>query len=161
MAKIQFKGIANYTKKLKELEISERSVIGKAIYPAADIVIDAIRQNVKALPVQTGKTKRGELRTGITPPQKQGLLDGLGIAGAQEDAKGFVNVKIGFDGYNSTKTKAYPKGQPNAMIARSAEGGSSIMAPHPFVAPAIRKTRRAAEKKMEEIVDAETKKIMG
>lgn len=161
MARIEFKGISNYTKKLEKLGISERTTIGKSIYAAADIVTDAIRQNIQALPTQAGSSPKGELRSGISPPQKQGLLDSLGIASVQQDAKGFYNVKVGFDGYNSVKTKAYPKGQPNAMIARSAEGGSSIMAPHPFVAPAVRKTRRAAEKKMKEIVDAETKKIMG
>lgn len=161
MAKIQFKGIANYTEKLAKLGASERTTIGKAIYAAADMVTDAIRQNIQALPVQAGRVKKGEMRSGITPPQKQGLLDSLGIASVQKDAKGFYNVKVGFDGYNTTKTKTYPKGQPNAMIARSVEGGSSILAPHPFVGPAVRKTRKAAEQKMEEIVQADTEKIMG
>lgn len=161
MARIEFKGIANYTRRLEALGRSERVTLGKAIYAAADIVTDAIRQNINALPVQNGQTKRGELHRDINEKAKQGLKDSLGIAPVQQDAKGFYNVKIGFDGYNNIKTKKYPKGQPNAMIARSVESGTSFMAPHPFIAPAVRKTRRAAEQMMEKIIDDETKQIMG
>lgn len=161
MARWAVKGIEEYALKLSKLGASAEQVAGKAIYAAADIVADAVRQNIQALPVQNGRAAKGETLSGISEPAKHGLEEGFGIASIQKDAKGFHNVKLGFDGYNSVKTKKYPKGQPNAMIARSVEGGTSFMAKHPFVAPAIRKTRAAAEAKMEEIINQETKTIMG
>jgi len=113
------------------------------------------------IPVQNGFVKKGELRTGIPGQAKKGLQASYGITPMQRDENGFYNVKIGFDGYNSIKTKAYPNGQPNQMIARSVESGTSFLQKHPFVAPGVRKSRKAALKKMEEIIDEETKKIMG
>lgn len=62
-----------------------------------------------------------------------------------------LNVKLGFDGYNGMKTKKYPKGQPNVLLARSIESGSSIAKKRPFVAPAVRKTKKAAEETMAKI----------
>lgn len=161
MARWAFKGVEEYALKLSKLGAASEQVAGKAIYAAAEIVADAMRQNIRALPVQNGKAAKGETLRGISEPAKRGLEESFGIASIQKDEKGFYNVKLGFDEYNAVKTRKFPKGQPNAMIARSVEGGTSFMPKHPFVAPAIRKTRAAAEKKMEEIIDQETKKIMG
>lgn len=37
------------------------------------------------------------------------------------------NVKIGFDGYNNIRSKRWPQGQPNQMVARAIESGTSWM----------------------------------
>ena len=97
--------------------------------------------------------------TQLTETAKKGLQDGFGISPmGSED--GMLNVKLGFDGYNGMKTKKYPKGQPNVLLARSIESGSSIAKKRPFVAPAVRKTKKAAEETMAKIIDEESAKIM-
>lgn len=150
MAKFQVgNGIDQYVERLANLEFTAHDTLGRAIYKGADIVADAIRSNIEALPKSVCSEK-----------QKQGLLDGLGIARMRED-DGTYNVKIGFDGYNSHVTKKYPKGHANSMIARAIESGTSFSAKHPFVAPAVRATKDAAEKAMADEINKELTKQMG
>lgn len=161
MAKISFKGLEEYELRLSKL--SERKEIeriaGRAIYEGAAIMADEIKASIKRLPVVTGYgTDRNPLPGGVTAVQKNGLINGLGIAPVQDD-KGFLNVKIGFDGYNRTKTEKYPQGQPNQLVARGVESGTSWKQPHPFIKPAISRSRKRVEKRMAEIIDEEIKKI--
>ncbi len=129
----------------------------------AGIVADAIRQSIQALPAEPDIAGAISYAQKTAPPitesAKQGLLDGLGVSPMQED-KGYINVKIGFDGYNDLKTKKYPKGQPNVMIARTLESGSSIAEKRPFVRPAGNRVRKQAEAKMAEVLDEGIKKSM-
>ena len=161
MAKISFKGLEEYELRLSKL--SERKEIeriaGKAIYEGAAIMADEIKARIKGLPVITGYgTDSNPLSGGVTAVQKAGLIDGLGISSMQEDA-GFLNVKIGFDGYNRTKTEKYPQGQPNQLVARGVESGTSWKQPHPFVKPAISRARKQVEKRMAETIDEEIKQL--
>lgn len=151
------KGLDEYLRRLGNLEHSAPEAMGKAIYEGAGIVYKKVRQNIEALPVDDSQHKQRV--TGIRSIQKVGLLNSLGIAKAQTD-HGYRNVKIGFDGYNKLISAQYPKGQPNAMIARTFESGNSFTQKHPFVAPAVRETKDVAEKKMAEVIDRETSKIM-
>ena len=117
MATFQFKGLDTYIKQLSALNAGDKGdIIGKTVYAGAAVVADAVRKSIEALPVGSGTAKDGELIDTVTPMQKRGLLDGFGISRIQDD-DGFVNVKLGFDGYNGTRTKNYPKGQPNVLIA--------------------------------------------
>ena len=160
MAYIRFKGLEEYERKLSQLERAYREQIaGKAIYAGSAIVADAIKRGIEGLPVVTGYgTQASPLPGGVTAVQKQGLADGLGIAKMQDDA-GYLNVKIGFDGYNRTKTKEYPQGQPNQLVARGVESGTSWKQKHPFVRPAVNRSRKLAEAKMAEVLDEEIKKL--
>lgn len=153
-----------YVAKLDRLGAKTDDMIGRAIYPGAKIVADKIHANIQALPI-VSPGKRGTPENpidGVTAVQKEGLLDGLGIAKAM-NKNGFINVKIGFSGYNrSISTTAKKAGwssqfQANSLIARAVEGGTSFRKKHPFVAPAVRSTRDAAIKAMEEEFDAELK----
>ena len=160
MAKIAFKGLEEYERKLSRLGKESEKVAGAAIYEGAAIMADAIRQNIESLPIVTGYgTTDAPLPGGVTRSQKQGLLDGLGITPMSSD-NGFYNVKIGFDGYNSTKTKNYPQGQPNQLVARGVESGTSWKMKKPFVRPAINRSRKTVEKTMAETLDREINKIM-
>ncbi|MBD5102039.1 MAG: hypothetical protein HDT27_04950 [Subdoligranulum sp.] len=161
MAKFVVKGIEEYALKVSKLGDQTERVAKKAIYEAAAIITDEIRKNIDGIPVQNGTVPKGEMRKGIPEPAKEGLQQSFGITKIDKDREGVYNAKIGFDGYNDIKTKRWPQGQPNQMIARSVESGTSFMAPHPFIAPAVRKTKAAALKKMSEVIDEETKKIMG
>ena len=155
-------GINQYIGQLQHLDIAAEEICGRAIYKGAKIVTDQVRHNIEGLQAHPDEWYHGseshKIST-ITPSQKQGLLDGLGIAKMQNDS-GFLNVKVGMDGYNSTKTKKYPNGQPNAMIARAVESGTSFRTKSPFIAPAVKSKQAEAEKAMAEEIDKETKKIM-
>ena len=140
MAKLTIKGIDTYIEGLQALSDATDEELGKAIYKGADIVADAARAAIQSLPVGHNPI-RGE----IEPEQKDGLLDGLGIASMQ--LKGTeLNVKLGMDGYNS-------KGQPNSMILRSIEAGTSWpngrgRPATPIIKRAVQKTRKQAEEAM-------------
>ena len=132
--------LANYAKSLDELADALDTDVGKALFAGASIVADAARAAIQSLPVGDNPI-RGE----IEPEQKDGLLDGLGIASMQ--LKGTErNVKLGMDGYNS-------KGQPNSMILRSIEAGTSWpngkgRPANPIIKKAVQKTRKQAEEAM-------------
>lgn len=155
-------GIDTYLSQLTNLEFQSPHIAGKAVFEGAKIVTDAVRSGIEGLPVQDTNYKgkaRPIMVRGVTSLQKEGLLEGLGIATMRCEGS-FWNVKVGMDGYNSNKTKNYPNGQPNAMIARSIESGTSFRQKSPFIAPAVRKTKAAAEAKMAQVCDEEISKIM-
>ena len=77
-----------------------------------------------------------------------------------EESGDCVNTKAGFDGYGSVKTKKYPKGVPNSMLMRSVESGTSFREKHPTVRPAVNKTRKQAQKIMEEEIDRQIRQRM-
>lgn len=168
MAKLTVgRGLDEYIMKLSKLEGLTPHVIGRTIYPAADLVANAIKANIEKIPV-SNSSKRGtpaDPISTITSAQKQGLRDGFGISHMRKDG-GLYNVKIGFDGYNTqVSTTSKNRGwknihQANQMIARAVEGGTSFRRKTPFIEPAIRATKNQAEKIMAEILDEEIKKIM-
>lgn len=89
---------------------------------------------------------------GITQAQKDGLLSSFGFATMQDDG-GFINTKCGFDGYNSVKTKKYPNGQPNALIANAVNSGTSRRQKFPFIAEGLKASRSKAKKAMARQMD--------
>lgn len=160
MAKITFPGLNDYELMISKLSKGVDDIAGKAIYAGAGIVADAIKENIKALPIVRGYgTTENPLPGGVTAPQKAGLIDGLGISPMQSDA-GYLNVKIGFDGYNATKTEKYPQGQPNQLVARGVESGTSWKKKSPFIRPAINASKQRAEDEMARILDEEIEKVM-
>lgn len=165
MARITFKGLDEYERKLSQISnVQEvRRIAGRATYEGAKIITDEIRANIDRLLAYDDEAGiyAWALKNPapLTRTAKQGLQDGLGISRLQDD-KGFLNVKVGFSGNNKLKTKQYPDGQPNAMIAKYTEGGSSLTQKRPFVRPAIQSKRGEAERKMAQIVDEEIGKLM-
>ena len=161
MGKITIYGLKNYEDTLKKLENLEK-IAGKAIYEGANIVTNKVRENIRALPsvpdIDGIKAWKAGAPAPITVKEKLGLLESLGIATMQYNG-GVYDVKVYFDGYNDVKTKTYPNGQPNALIARSIESGSSISPAHPFMRPAANAVRKQAQKKMGEVVEEEIEKL--
>lgn len=147
-----FKGLDEYERQmLKLLKISE-DCIRRAVYEGAGVVADAVRQNIESIPIDNRVSRKGEMLTGITEEQKDGLREGFGISSMLNE-KGYVNVKIGFDGYNSMETNSYPAGQPNSIIARSVNSGTSFRQRIPFVDSAVSAKRAECEQKMQEVFD--------
>lgn len=141
-------GIDQYIERLSNLEFDAADTIGTAIYKGAGIVADEVNRQIRGLP-----------ETACTSKEKAALIDGLGISKERND-NGYINVKIGFDGYDSIKTKAYPKGHPISMIARSIEKGTSFRRAVPFVSRAVRASKDEAERAMAEEINKALEKSM-
>lgn len=152
------KELEEYLQELQKLEKNSPEIIGKAVYNMADIVADEVKKGIESLPAVPDAEGLKAYQAKESPPltysQKKGLLDSFGITRMQED-DGYYHVKLGFDGYNNVKTKTYPKGQPNVLIARVTESGSSIKEKHPFIRPAVRRARKRALLKAQEIIEEE------
>lgn len=160
MATLTFKGLQDYELKISRASKDTEKIFGRATYAGAKIVADEMKKSIEGLPIVNGYgTAEKPLSGGVTAVQKRGLIDGFGISGLQND-NGFHNVKLGWDGYNATKTKDYPNGQPNQLVARGVESGTSWKQKHPFIRPAVTRARKKAEEKMAEVLDYEIKKIM-
>ena len=158
MAKMTIgKGMDEYLAKLGNLEFAAPGLVGQAIYEGAKVVADQVRAEIEALP--TAESKRVATPRDPTQVEKDGLLDGLGVAKKKNDS-GYINVKIGMDGYNTDKTKKYPRGKPNAMIARSIESGSTVMKRNAFISRAVNKTKKEAEAAMQKVFEEGIEKIV-
>lgn len=162
MAKFTYKGLEEYEKKLSKLAEVEtvKSICGATVYAGAKVMADAIKESIEALPVVDHRTRGTEEKkiNGVTSAQKQGLLDGFGISPMQYD-DGYYNVKLGFDGYNSVKTKKYPSGQPNSLIARAVNSGASFREKTRFIDKAVSRAKKPTEQAMKETMEDQFEKL--
>lgn len=160
MAKWTMHGLDEYAAYLQSIGKNSKDIIGAGVYAMADIVANAVRKNIESLPAKPDiegiEAYRQGRKAQLTISEKNGLEKGFGISPMQEE-NGYLNVKLGFDGYNSVKTKKYPKGQPNVLIARSVESGSSVRKKTPFIRPAITQTQNEALKKGQEAIEKKLK----
>ena len=160
MAQFQFQGLDEYLQILSQMEGKTHGLIKRAVYDGAAVVADAVATAIDKLPERDGYAKPDELPlSGITADQKRGLKEGLGLTKIA-DENGYINTKLGFDGYNSVKSKKFPNGQPNALIARSINSGSSVRKKNPFVNNAVRSVQTKAEQAMAARFDADLSQIM-
>ncbi len=159
--KLEYKGVDEFVEKLKVFDSRTKGFTKRAVYEGARVLIEEVKAQISALPeVEDRRVPAGKLPlTGVTSAQKRGLLEGAGTAPMQ-DNNGFINTKVGFEGYNSTRTKKYPNGQPNALIARSVNSGSSAHTKIPFMRRAATAARAKAEAAMAARLDEDTKKLM-
>lgn len=155
MPTFEVEGLEQYMNTLQTLSQKElKNILGAMLYDGAGIIADEIRKGVNALPVEEdgafGSSKHP--MRGVTRAQKKGLQDSLGVAKMRVKGDEY-NISIGFDGYNSWKTRKYPKGQPNSLIARSIEKGTSFRSPHPIVEPALRRVQSKCVEAMQKQFD--------
>lgn len=151
--------LEKYEENLLKLANLTREMIGEAIYDGAGVVADAVKSSIDTIPVDNRYVTGGATLHGITDDQKQGLRDGFGIAPMKDD-NGYIHVKLGFDGYNSHVTPKYPNGQPNSLIARSVNTGTSFRQRFPFIDNAANRARSAAEQKMIKKFEESVEKVM-
>lgn len=155
MAKWTMQGMSEYIAYLQRIGDVTEEAIGKGVYAMSSVVADAVRANLQALPTVTNAANIATYKKGVSrlsDVEKQGLLDGFGVSPMQDD-NGYKNVKLGFDGYNSVKTKKYPNGQPNALIARVTESGSQFRKKTPFIRTAVNASRSKALQAGKDAVD--------
>ena len=155
-AKLNSNGINEYLQTLNRLGADIEKVAKRAVYEGAGVIADAVKKEIDS--IQTGGPSEYEKKRRET--QKKGLKEGLGIAAMHKDGDR-IHTRVGFDGYNDIKTKKYPKGQPNQMIARMFNSGTSFMRKQPFFERAVRASKKeaqqvmvkVAEEKMEEMIN--------
>ena len=159
MANLKMQGLDEYIAKLEKIKNPE-GLIKRAVYDGAAVLAAAVLKSIDSIPENDGRYVPGNaMIIGLSREQKQGLREGLGIAHMQND-KGYINTKIGFDGYNSVRSKKYPNGQPNALIARAIESGTSRRQKYRFVNKATSSAKAAAEQAMADRMDQDLKNTM-
>lgn len=163
MPTMKFKGLDSYSKQITALYNASEEHIKKAVYQGAKEVANSVRAELEAVPyISDGaaiEAARKKEPSEISYSQKQGLLDSLGLARMENNA-GQINTKLGFEGYNRVKTKKFPKGQPNAMIARSLDSGSTATIRNAFMRRGVAKSRKKAEKAMAKTIDEQIAKTI-
>lgn len=164
MAKMIYKKeLENYASRIAKIGEGTARICGRTVYEMANIVADKVRENIDAMhyisDVEGLKRYANKEKAELTYSEKKGLQEGFGVSKMQNDG-GYMNVKLGFDGYNSVKTRKYPKGQPNVMIARAIESGSSVRDKNPFVRRAVNEAKKECLKKADEVIEEEISKIM-
>lgn len=165
MAKIDFKGIDEYSKKLEILFKDTEKVVREAVYEGAAVVADEIKAGLKGLPIEEGENGLPPVGTvehklsGVSRRQKSDLIDSFGLAPIENDG-GYIQTKAGVDGYGSIPTKKYPNGVPNAMLMRSVESGTTFRNKNPVFRKAVNRSRKRCEDKMAETIDQKIKEIM-
>lgn len=161
MATIQVKQGDDFLFKLSQIEMLTREeIIGGALYAGTAIATDMVRAELEAIPTDESYGTAEHPTTGPKAIQKEGLSRSLGIAEMKDDGTSFYTTKIGFDDYNRVKTKRWPNGQPNQMVARSIESGTTWMQKNPFIKRAAAKSRKKAEAAMKQHVKEAVEKIM-
>ena len=165
MATIRFSKLRDYELMLGKIGDASKDICGAAIYEGAKIIADEVKANLSSLHAVSDaaaiQAAKKEEATYLTSRAKKGLIKSFGVTPMAQDGDGIYNVKLGFDGYNDVKTKKWPKGQPNQLIARACESGSSAMIKQPFFREAVQKTKKKAESRMAEVLDEKIKKTGG
>lgn len=154
MAKVKVIGFDLFTEDIVRMANLTEEAVGHAIYDGANILANEVSAEIASLPIE-GVNEYGTTHKpvrGIKIEQRNGLADSFGIARMRNE-DGTWNVKMGFDGYNGLKTRNFPNGQPNALIARSLESGTSFRAKIPFISKAFNKAKQTAEQKMKTVFE--------
>jgi hypothetical protein len=154
MAKFEMQGFEAYASQLKRLSDKAESMIKRAVFVGAKEITDAVRAEIAALPEVSVNPPTGGQLNGVFSYEKQGLLSGMGLAKMQNSA-GFINTQLGFEGYNRMKSKSYPNGHPNALIARAVNSGTSYRRKIPFINRAVKAAQAAAEAAMRAQLDTD------
>lgn len=158
MAEVKIEGMEQFLELLIATEKQTDRIVGRSIHPGAKIVADTCKNYMEMFIItENGRHQHGQHYP--TEKQLNGLIKSMGIAKIKRKYGGIFDVKLGFDGYNDVKTKKYPKGQPNAMIARSINSGSTYMKRQPFMDMTIRVSKDKAEAKIVEQFDTELEKF--
>ncbi len=158
MAKVKTAGLTELLKQLEALEGNTDDILEDVTLEGAGIVTDVMRSEIKSLRT-SDEYEGGNGKRYAKPEDVKGLIDSLGYTPTQ--FKGTkIDSNVGFDGYNSNKTKKYPNGHANRMIANAINKGTSFMIAQPF----INRSKRQAEEKcietMQKKLDEAVKKFV-
>ena len=159
MARMRVKGLSEYSQQLNKLYAETEPIIGASLHEGAGVMADAVKAAINQIPIRSPDEigSSDHMVSGILEIQRIGLEVSFGITKMQKEPNNY-NVKLGFDGYNRCVTKAFPKGQPNQLIARSIETGTSWLQPCHFLSIAINNNKDNALQRLVERFDEEVGK---
>lgn len=153
--KLTTTGITETLKMLESVEGNTDEIFKDALEAGINVVTDEMRAQIQAL----STSKENDIEKHYPKERdKKALLDSLGYTPVGLQGSKY-NMKSGFDGYDNHKTKRYPLGHPNKVIAKSIERGTSFMTAQPFMSRASKKAKSKALEAMDETIQKELKKI--
>lgn len=156
---IKVEGFDEYIEQLVLTDKQLDRICGRSLHPGAKIVSDACKVKLQNLRTDDSWFGFGRKRLGPTKRQKMALIESMGIA-KMRHRNGTYDVKLGFDGYNDIKSTTSKTGkQPNALIARSVNKGTSFMYKQPFMDQSISENEAQVIKTIEEQFEKELMKI--
>lgn len=157
--KLKLSAALDLKEKLAVLSKGADGLCKYSMYESAGLAFLAIWRGVDGLTVVSDvaavQAWLHNTPTLICYTQRACLYNSLGISPMKKKNGGW-SVKAGFDnkdpvtGYNFIRTKRWPKGQPNIMVAGSCEHGSTAMVAQPFIRPAFESVKGELEQKMVE-----------
>lgn len=163
MAKLEMQGMEQYIKQLEAIAGGTGEVCKAAVYAGAEAVANEIKAemlNLKTTSEELALRAYGKKEPSyLTLRQKKGLIESFGLPKIREDM-GVYDTKAGFDGYNEVKTKRWPNGQPNVLVARSVNNGSTAMIKQPFIRRAVDRVRGRVVKIMDDAANKKVEEIM-
>lgn len=139
MGNLTVKGLDSFVDFTNEIASQTDAIIKASMYEGVKILADEAKKAVEGLRTESG----GQTPRYITKIQKDGLKEGLGVARFRKEDGKWTTV-IGFNGYNRLRTRKYPNGQPNQLVARSVESGTSYQKKEPFMRKAYNNARAKA-----------------
>lgn len=164
MANITFSAdVEEFSAMLENLGTATDGLAKRAIFEGAKVVAEEVKSQIEGIPEDTFRhLTNGDRFEYVTDREKKGLLEGLGITKMEGDPIKGWNAKIGFDGYaeGTMKSKRYPKGRPNAMLARALETGTTVNAKYPFMRRAINRSRERAIQAMDDRMNADIEALI-
>lgn len=149
MAKVKTTGLNEVLKMFEELSVNTEEIFKDVTKKGASVTTDVMRSEISSLKTTDEYAPKNGKRYAMKSDVK-GLLDSLGYTPVKEKIT-LYNANVGFDGYNSNKTKKYPQGHANRMVANAINKGTSFMYAQPF----INRTKRKAQDKCVETMQAE------
>lgn len=158
MAYITFKNMDEYELKISKLAKKSTAVCKVAVYDGAKVIANALKQGISNLPIEEGRgglppyAPPGTKLTGVSTRQRKDLVDSMGIAKMREE-NGYIQTKVGWDGYGSVRTKTWPKGIPNIVLMRSIESGSRFRVKNPVVRRTVKEWQGRAITEMAHAAD--------
>lgn len=161
MASLKFDGLEDFINLCIFTDKQLDKVIGRTIYPGGRVMSSAIQASMQTIKTDDSYWKNArKYGRKIKPSSRQlkALIESYGIAKIRKNKFGY-NVKCGFDGYNDIVSERWPNGQPNAMIARSINKGTSFMEAQPFMDTAVSSAEGATVEAMKNQFDHEIEKI--
>lgn len=136
-----FDDLAN---KISYLENGTEECAKYTLYGGADTAVELMKDEIKKIPIQENEygkapwmdVTKGEMLFGITSSQKRELIEGLGIAPFERDARRMsYETHLGFEGYSTTRwnNPNTPNGfLPLQVLARAVSSGNYFRQKYPF-----------------------------
>lgn len=142
---------------LQNLADGAKDVAKTSLYAGAGFVTNELRNETDRLIINDASDHVHRM-SGIESYQKQDLLDSLGIAGF-DDKEGMIETSVGYHGYGSRPTDAYPNGLPNRLLVRSINSGTSFRVKNPYVRRLVNRIKTRAQQKMADAASAKIEEL--